>query len=102
MNNEDLTEKLCLHIIRNSNPINEEVYERTLYGGPLQFIKDSANTGKSGAEALMLDILGVRDSKKLKLDKIKAYIVKTLLSKVKKMDVNTKEDFSFFLYMVVM
>ena len=44
MNNEDLTEKLCLHIIRNSNPINEEVYERTLYGGPLQFIKDSAKT----------------------------------------------------------
>lgn len=57
-----------------------------------KFIKDSANTGKSGTEALMLDILGVRDSKKLKLDKIKAYIVKTLLSKVKKMDVNTKED----------
>lgn len=44
MNNIDLTEKLCLHIIRNSNPLNEEVYERTLYGGPLQFIKDSAKT----------------------------------------------------------
>ena len=44
MNNTDLTEKLCLHIIRNSNPLNEEVYERTLYGGPWQFIKDSAKT----------------------------------------------------------
>ena len=44
MNNTDLTEKLCLHIIRNSNPLNEEVYERTLYGGALQFIKDSAKT----------------------------------------------------------
>lgn len=44
MNNTDLTERLCLHIIRNSNPLNEEVYERTLYGGPWQFIKDSAKT----------------------------------------------------------
>ena len=44
MNNTDLTEKLCLHIIRNSSPLNEEVYERTLYGGPWQFIKDSAKT----------------------------------------------------------
>lgn len=44
MDNTDLTEKLCLHIIRNSNPLNEEVYERTLYGGPWQFIKDSAKT----------------------------------------------------------
>lgn len=44
MDNIDLTEKLCLHIIRNSAPINEEVYERTLYGGPWQFIKDSAKT----------------------------------------------------------
>lgn len=44
MNNEQLTEKLCLHIIRNQSTLNEEVYERTLYGGPLQFIKDSAKT----------------------------------------------------------
>ena len=44
MNNTDLTERLCLHIIRNSNHMNEEVYERTLYGGPWQFIKDSAKT----------------------------------------------------------
>ena len=44
MDNTDLTERLCLHIIKNSNPLNEEVYERTLYGGPWQFIKDSAKT----------------------------------------------------------
>lgn len=44
MNNEQLTERLCLHIIRNTSALNEEVYERTLYGGPLQFIKDSAKT----------------------------------------------------------
>ena len=44
MNNEQLTEKLCLHIIKNSDHLNEEVYERTLYGGPWQFIKDSAKT----------------------------------------------------------
>lgn len=57
-----------------------------------KFINDPANIGKSGTEGLILDILGVRDSKKLKLDKVKAYIVKTLLSKVRKMDVKTKED----------
>lgn len=44
MNNEQLTEKLCFHIIRNSDHINEEVYERTLYGGPMRFIKDSTKT----------------------------------------------------------
>ena len=45
MNNEILTERIYLHLIKNSaNNINEEVYERTLYGVPLQFIKDSAKT----------------------------------------------------------
>ena len=44
MDNTNLTERLCLHIIKNSDHLNEEVYERTLYGGPWQFIKDSAKT----------------------------------------------------------
>lgn len=45
MNNQQLTEKLYVHLVKNSSVgINEEVYERTLYGGPLQFIKDSAKT----------------------------------------------------------
>ena len=39
MDNTDLTERLCLHIIRNSNHMNEEVYERTLYGGSRQLIE---------------------------------------------------------------
>lgn len=44
MNNEQLVERIILHQIKNYNFINEEVYERTLYGGPLKFIKDSAKT----------------------------------------------------------
>lgn len=42
--NEELLEKLYLHQIYNTSALNEEVYERSLYGGPLQFIKDSAKT----------------------------------------------------------
>ena len=45
-------------------------------------------------DALLLDILGVRDFKKVKLEEAKNGIIKTLLGRVSKMKVSTKEEFA--------
>ena len=47
----------------------------------------------ANADALLLDILGVKDVKKTRIDAAKAGIVTTLLGRIKKSPISTKEEF---------
>jgi len=60
MNNTDLTEKLCLHIIRNSNP--SEISEGIAGKEAIRFLKDSG--------ILILQIKKLKENQELFLDLI--------------------------------
>ena len=47
----------------------------------------------SGKEALLMDILGVKDLKRTKIDEAKSGIITTLLARIRKMPIYTKEGF---------
>lgn len=60
MNNTDLTEKLCLHIIKNSNPL--EISEGIAGKEAIRFLKDSG--------ILILQIKKLKENQELFLDLI--------------------------------